>query len=106
MNFRHFYLSPFPTNASTAQPLYIPIDYRVIRQFLVPKLAEIGFPLLPVDAAVLAIINPMTGNKPEQRQVFELFFDRRKVRWSDNAVAGVDGKPVIPKVTWRLMCFY
>lgn len=73
-------LCPLPPNASTANPLYIPIDYRVIRQTLVPIIRQ-AMGLYAVIEDVLHMIPERTGNKGLQRQVFELFFKKQAVRF-------------------------
>lgn len=80
-------LAPLSSHSTTAQPLYFPIDYRVLRQFLIPKMQQIQ-PLSPDIIHVLGTI-PIRGRgvvgptKEQERQVFDLFFQKRRVRWKN-----------------------
>ena len=81
-------LSPDPKSAVTAQPLYIPVDYRVLRQLIIP-LGEEAFPgmfLRAVDNALLQIIPPrLNVTKVDQQIVFVIFFNVRKL-WRQNQI--------------------
>jgi len=72
----------------TAQPLYIPIDYRVIRQLIIP-LGEEAFPgmfMQPADLLLLQHIAPrLNVAKVDQQLVFEIFFKVDKL-WKANEI--------------------
>jgi len=53
------------------------MDYRVIRQWIIPLgIQEHGQNwLLPAHSALLDVISPRTGDKNDQRQVFQIFFN-------------------------------
>jgi len=74
-------LAPWTTNASTASPIFFPIDYRVLVQLIIPLAGKIGLPPLPLDKAVLDLISDRSENHAPQRQAFDLFFDKRKVKF-------------------------
>ena len=70
-------LSPSPSNSTTANPKYFPIDYRVLRHYIIPTCiqADPGFIANAAHQGLLDAIGPTTGNKADQRQIFEIFFD-------------------------------
>ena len=110
-NQKHYELLPTPTTATTAQTKYIPIDYRVLFQCLVPKMCDIldldrldfGNPaavLAHVDeirmdlnsflimSGQLEVIRAMGRDAPveQRRQAFDMFFRRRTFRFKDRDV--------------------
>jgi hypothetical protein len=70
--------------------VYWPIDYRVLREFIVRRLRANG-QLLNVDQRVLDIIHQQTGDHQNQKQVFDLFFDPRKVKFRPHELEDEDG---------------